>query len=270
MLKFDCYFSTDVGKVRKNNEDNFYLNRNYKRVPEDLTYAKKDMIYSGGVFAVCDGMGGEEHGEKASLLAVETLKEFEENDVNKTIDEYINMANKKICNLITENNGARSGTTIALIYIKDGYANCCNIGDSRIYLIRNKKIRQLSEDHTRCMQMVKMGILTKKQAMHHRDRHILTQYIGIFPDELIIQAYKSKPIKIQSNDIFLICSDGLTDMLSDDEIVCVFNTDMPAKVYADSLIKAALEKGGKDNVTVGVIKNTGKKEGFFERIWRKK
>lgn len=171
MLKFDCCFSTNVGKVRKNNEDNFYLNGKYKRVPENLTYTKKDLIYRGGVFAVCDGMGGEEHGDKASLLAVETLKEFEEKDINEHINEYVNTANKKICDMIIENNGVRSGTTLVLIYIKDDYANCYNIGDSRLYLIRNKKIRQISEDHTHCMQMIKMGVLTKEQAMNHKDRH---------------------------------------------------------------------------------------------------
>ncbi|MBQ8540533.1 MAG: serine/threonine-protein phosphatase [Clostridia bacterium] len=269
MLKFDCCFSTDVGKVRKNNEDNFYLNGNYKRVPEDLTYTKRDLIYRGGVFAVCDGMGGEEHGEKASLFAVETLKEFDEKDINEHIDEYVNTANKKICDLITENNGTRSGTTLALVYIKDGYTNCYNIGDSRIYLIRNKKIQQISEDHTRCMQMIKMGVLTKEQAMSHRDRHVLTQHIGIFPDELIIQAYNAEPIKIQDNDIFLLCSDGLTDMLSDDEIVHILSPNMSAQGYAEELIRAALSKGGKDNITVGIVKNIGKKESFFKRIWRK-
>lgn len=266
MLKFDCCFSTDVGKVRKNNEDNFYLNGNYKRVPEDLTYTKRDLIYRGGVFAVCDGMGGEEHGEKASLFAVETLKEFEEKDINKAIDEYVDTANKKICDLITENNGTRSGTTLALIYIKDGYANCYNIGDSRIYLIRKNKIQQISEDHTQCMQMIRLGVLTKEQAMKHKDRHVLTQHMGIFPDELIIQAHKAEPIKIQNNDILLLCSDGLTDMLSDDEILQILNTEMSADEYTKSLINAALSKGGKDNVTVGIIKNVNKTEGIVKQI----
>lgn len=269
MLKFDCCFTTDVGKIRKNNEDNFYLNGNYKMVPEDLTYTKKDLVYRGGIFAVCDGMGGEEYGEKASLFAVETLKEFKEKDINKNIDKYVNVANGKICDLISENNGIRSGTTLALVYIKDGYVNCYNIGDSRVYLIRKKKIQQISEDHTRCMQMIKMGVLTKEQAMNHRDRHVLTQHMGIFPDELIIQAYKATPIKIESNDVILLCSDGLTDMLSDVEIEQIINNEISAQACAGTLIKAALERGGKDNVTVGVIKNIGCKEGILKRIWRK-
>ena len=270
MMRLGCCFLTDVGKLRKNNEDNFYCNGNYKENPDDLVYEKIDLIYGGGIFAVCDGMGGEEYGEKASLLAVETLKEFEETDINKTIDEYVNAANEKICDLITENNGTRSGTTLALVYIKDGYANCYNIGDSRIYLIRNKKIQQISEDHTRSMQMIKMGILTKEQAMNHKDRHVLTQHMGIFPDELIIQAYKSEPIKIKNKDVILLCSDGLTDMVSDDEIINIICNDMSSEESAELLIKAALENGGKDNVTVGVIKNIEEKENFFKKIWRKR
>ncbi len=268
MLKFECCFSTDVGNVRKNNEDNFYLNGAYKRAAEDLNYKKEDFIYGTGVFAVCDGMGGEEHGEKASLFAVETLKEFEERDMNEAINEYINTANEKICDLITENNGTRSGTTLALIYMKDGYANCYNIGDSRIYLIRDKGMMQISEDHTRCNQMIKMGILTKEQALTHKDRHVLTQHMGIFPDELIIQAHKAGPMKLQNGDMFLICSDGLTDMLSDTEITRHLSLSRSAKDCTDALVNAALKKGGKDNVTVGVIKCIGKKEGFLKRIWR--
>lgn len=269
MLKFDCCFTTDVGKVRKNNEDNFYLNGSYKRAPEDLKYEKRDFVYRGGLFAVCDGMGGEEYGEKASLFAVETLKEWQSKDFNKTVNEYVSVANRMICDLIKENNGTRSGTTLGLIYINDNKAVCYNIGDSRVYLFRKGKLTQLSEDHTRIAQMIKMGIISAEQAKNHRDKHVLTQHLGIFPDEMIIQAYSSEQIEVHSNDIFLLCSDGLTDMISDDEIETVFKKDASAKQYVDILINNALLKGGKDNITVGVIKNIGKKEGFFKRIWRK-
>ena len=266
MLKLDCCFSTDVGKVRKNNEDNFYLNGTYKRVPEELRYTKNDLVYKGGTFAVCDGMGGEEYGEKAALKAVETLKEFE--NIDQNIDQYVYTANKKICDMIIENNGVRSGTTLALTHIKDGYAYCYNIGDSRIYCIRNKKIQQISEDHTKCMQMIKMGMLTKEEAATHKDRHVITQYMGIFPEELIIQAHKASPIEVQDGDIILMCSDGLTDMLTDDEIVRTVNPKSAANEMVDALIKKALEKGGHDNVTVGIIKAIDKKESFFKWIWR--
>ncbi len=270
MLKFESLFITDLGKVRKNNEDNFYLNGAYKRVPEDLTYEKTDLLYKEGVFAVCDGMGGEEHGERASLFAVETLKEFKEKNIDDVIGEYIDKANKKICDLINENNGTRSGTTLALLHIKNDLAITYNIGDSRIYLYRNGKLTQLSEDHTRINQMVKMGVITKEQASTHKDRHILTQHLGIFPDELIIQAYKSELISIKNDDIFLLCSDGLTDMLSDAEIENILKNSSSNKNCHKILKDAALAKGGKDNVTIGIVKVIGKKQGLFTKLWRKK
>ena len=120
MLKFDCYFTTDVGKVRKNNEDNFYINGTYKRATDETRFSKGDFIYRGGLFAVCDGMGGEEYGEKASLFAVEILKNFQNKDFNNLANEYIDSANSRICEMIEENGGTRSGTTLALLYIDEG------------------------------------------------------------------------------------------------------------------------------------------------------
>lgn len=270
MFKFDCFFATNVGKVRKNNEDNFYFNGLYKRAPEETHFSKKDLVYHGGLFAVCDGMGGEEYGEKASLFAVESLKEFQNKDFNKYVNEYIEKANKRICDLIEENNGTRSGTTLALIYINNGRFVSYNIGDSRVYLFRNGKLTQISKDHTRVSQMIKMGVMTKEQASTHKDRHVLTQHLGIFPDELIIQAYKSPESEIINNDLYLLCSDGLTDMLQDSEIESILKKEASAKEYVETLIKAALENGGKDNVTVGIIKNIGKKEKFLDKIFRRK
>lgn len=269
MFKFDSSFVTDVGKVRKNNEDNFYLNGVYKRVPEDLTYEKTELLYGDGVFAVCDGMGGEEYGEKASLLAVETLKEFQNKDIDDVVDHYIETVNTKICDFINENNGTRSGTTLALLHIKNGLAISYNIGDSRVYLYRKGRLFQLSEDHTQTNQMIKMGILTKEKASLHKDRHVLTQHLGIFPDELIIQAYKSDIISIKNNDIFLLCSDGLTDMLSDVEIESLLKNNALNKNCYKILKDAALAKGGKDNITIGIVKVIGKKQGILSDLWGK-
>lgn len=270
MFKFDCCFATNVGKVRKNNEDNFYFNGIYKRAPEETHFMKKDLVYHGGLFAVCDGMGGEEFGEKASLFAVENLKEFQNKDFEKYVNEYIGKANKRICDMIEENNGTRSGTTLALIYINNGKFVSYNIGDSRVYVYRNGKLMQVSEDHTRTAQMIKMGVMTKEQASTHKDRHVLTQHLGIFEDELIIQAYKSEKAEIVNNDMYLLCSDGLTDMLQDSEIENILKKELTAKEYVEMLINAALENGGKDNVTVGIIKNIGKKEKFLDKIFRRK
>ena len=269
MLKFDCFFTTDVGKCRKNNEDNFYLNGNYKRVLENIKYEKKDFLYNSGLFAVCDGMGGEEFGEKAALCAVETLKEYQSQDFNNCADEYINKANEKVCKMIEENNGVRSGSTLALVYISDNQAVCYNVGDSRVYLLRNKTLTQISQDHTQGAQMVRMGVLTSEQALKHKSRHILTQHLGIFQSELAIKAYISEKIQVLNDDIILLCSDGLTDMLSDKDIYNIlYENKKSAKECANALKEKAILNGGKDNITVGIIKAVDRKPSFFKAFWR--
>ena len=254
---------TDVGRLRKNNEDNCYLNGEYKRTPELTEWNKQDTVYESGIFAVCDGMGGEEFGERASLFAVEILKEYHKKDFEKYASEYVKRVNEKICDFIDENNGVRTGTTLALVYINDDKAICYNIGDSRIYLYRNKKLIKLSEDHTRVSQLVKMKIITEQQAETHPDKHVLTQHLGIFPEEMVIQPYISKVEGIKNDDIFVICSDGLTDMLNDTDIRKYLSKKASAQENAKTLLNAALERGGRDNVTVGVIKYIGIKKRLF-------
>lgn len=263
MLKLDCYFTTDVGRVRNNNEDNFYLNGYYKRAAEDDRYFKKDFIYEGGVFAVCDGMGGEEYGEKAALVAVEALKAYQNKEFSKYADEFLDTANKRICELIEENNGVRSGSTLALLDICNDRAVSYNIGDSRVYLFRNNTLTQISEDHTQLARMIKMGVISKEKAANHKDKHVLTQHLGIFPDELVICPYKSKEIEIKNDDIFLLCSDGLNDMLSDEQIEAVLKNRCKPADYANTLKEMALENGGKDNITIGVIKAITDKKGLL-------
>lgn len=269
MFNYECYFITDVGKVRQNNEDNFYLNGTYKVNTDDLRFEKYDLVKGTGLFAVCDGMGGEEFGEFASLYAVETLGEYQSAVFSEYCDEYIEKANNKICNLIKENNGVRSGTTLALVNIKNGKLKLCNIGDSRIYVFRNGKLIQLSEDHTKIAQMIKMGLITPEEAPNHRYRHAITQHLGIFPEEFIIQPYKGEEINLQINDIFLLCSDGLTDMLTDEEIENILSQDISSKQLSEQLVNMALNNGGKDNVTVGIIKVVEKRN-FLSKLWRRK
>ena len=266
MLKLDCCFITDVGKIRTNNEDNFFICGPYKRTPEELRYRKKDFVYRGGIFAVCDGMGGEEFGEKASLISVEELNNFKEKDFNEYHKKYIDMVNSRICDLRFENNGVKSGTTIALIYIKDEKAISYNIGDSRTYLMRNKKLTQLSEDHTQVAQMLKMGMIKEENVQSYSNRHILTQHLGIPNNELVISPYISDVIDIKRGDIFLLCSDGLTDMIRNDDIKNILNSKMSAEQMAETLVNSALQMGGKDNITVGVIKNAEPKETVWKKV----
>ncbi|MBQ7838659.1 MAG: serine/threonine-protein phosphatase [Clostridia bacterium] len=245
---------THEGRVRENNEDNYFVCGAYKadtslnRLKTEHSELRNNYIY-----AVCDGMGGEEHGEKASLIAVETLNEYW-NGQNFSIAEYVQNANGKICNEIEKNNGTRMGTTLAVLYIEDKKACAYNIGDSRIYIFRNKKLTKLSRDHTQTERLVRMNILTPEAAEKHPERHRLTQNLGIFPEEMIVKPFESDEFETQKNDVFLLCSDGITDMLSDDEITNIISERKTLKRIAELLLIKALDKGGYDNLTFVLLR----------------
>ena len=256
MIEIYCAAGTNVGKVRENNEDNFYVNGYYKKVTATLSEQHKDKNRrKQHLLAVCDGMGGEELGEVAAMIAAKTLVQYQETDIRSTITDYIQEANKLICNEIIKNDGVRIGTTLALLYITAGKAIAYNIGDSRVYLFRNDELMQLSQDHTQVQRLINMGLLEKDAAANHKDRHKLTQHLGIFPDELILEPHVSQEIDLEQNDIFLLCSDGLTDMVSEDDIADILsNKREKTEFLAEMLISKALENGGKDNVTVVLLK----------------
>lgn len=244
---------THVGKIRKNNEDNYFLNGIYKTdCSENIRNDESEDQKARNIYAVCDGVGGEDAGELAALLAVEMLPEYE----SKDILNYIKEANEGICNAIREHNGTRMGTTLALLAIEDRTAEIYNIGDSRIYLFRTGSLQQLSKDHTKVQMMIDAGMLEQCEARNSKQRHIITQHLGIFPQEFIISPYIVRNIPVVAGDIFILCSDGLTDMMDDSEIIKVLTNnadDCPEKIV-NELISGSLDKGGKDNVTVVVVK----------------
>lgn len=246
---------TNGGLVREKNQDNYYLNGVYKddlqRFDEIATDLEPRKFF---LCAVFDGMGGEANGEWASLTAAHILSEYQDCDFSGKADEYISKANAAICQGIVDNNGLRTGSTLAILYIKDGKGYVFNIGDSRVYRIRKEQIETLSYDHTEAMRLVRLGLLPKEQMNSHPGKHRLTQHLGIFEDEMQLEVHKSKKFSVKEDDVFVLCSDGLTDMLTDEEILqTVCETDGELDI-AKALIKKALDNGGSDNVTVVVVK----------------
>lgn len=246
---------TDVGKIRGNNEDNYFVNGKFKENTDTLNEKCEDNKQRQSyVYSVCDGMGGEACGEVASLIAAKSLVKFADKKINACINDYVGYANKLICNEIEKNDGARMGSTVALLYIDDTGAYGYNIGDSRIYLVRDGYIRQLSKDHTQAQSLVDMGFLKPEDMNSHKGKHKLTQHFGIFPDELIIEPYEAEIVSVKQNDIFILCSDGLTDMMDDNEIFSVASETLSPIDMAEKLVDIAVEKGGKDNTTVVVVR----------------
>ena len=245
---------THQGHVRSNNEDNFYLNGQYKH---DVwqNQAALSGTAAGECFlaAVGDGMGGEECGEQASLRAVESLQSCHFEDVYSVAMESVAEANGKICDLMRQNDGKRSGSTLAALYIDSGKAISCNLGDSRVYFFRDGMIKQISTDHKMAAKMVQEGLMTKEEAQNWPGRHQITQYLGIFEEEMVLEPDFSEVIDLESGDIFLLCSDGLTDMVWEEEMTGVLAEQTGPFRQAEELVQLALDSGGRDNVTVIVI-----------------
>lgn len=239
---------SEIGKVRENNEDNYYFN--FKILKEDnegnnkaitMQFENVDNV----ICSIFDGMGGETKGERASYIASSTLKEYVQKNTNKEFvwESYIDIANKKICKEMLPNQ--RMGTTMAAILFSEKYIDICNIGDSRIYSLKNKKLKQISKDHTEANLQEKLNI-----NIGHKAR--LTQHLGIRKEEMVLTPYKNK-YDYNEFDKMLICSDGLTDMISDKEIEKIMSQQIQPREIVDELIKKALEKGGIDNTTVIVL-----------------
>lgn len=253
LLKYAAF--THVGKVRENNEDNFYIDGKWRENTDTLECKTNGEVEGNLTASVCDGMGGEECGEVASLLAVETMNEMIQiypGLFHFHAAEYLNLANERICDYMRLV-GRRVGTTFTALEFYNGTMIAQNVGDSRIYMFRDGELRQLSCDHTVAEQMVRTGILTKEEAADHPKKHQLTQHLGIFPEEMMIEPCEVEFSFVLPGEKYLLCSDGLTDMLSDEEISDIMSQNKSVEMIVDDLVSKALDKGGKDNTTVIVI-----------------
>ena len=250
-----AYARSNVGKKRDNNEDNFYLSGVTVDSADDITanYKASDAIAT----AVFDGMGGEAAGEKASQIAAvtfgEKLSEIMNSDFSPSVlTSTIESANEKVCGEIR-----KIGKIMGCTFVSFGFSNnkihIANVGDSRAYLLRGSELHCVSNDHTLAQSMVEAGVISYEESQTIKQKHMLTQYIGISPDEMLIEPYFNT-FDAKENDVVLLCSDGLTDMVSDSEIQSVLKQRASVEQLANMLVEKALVNGGKDNVTVIVAK----------------
>lgn len=243
-----------MGNVRKNNEDAFFLNGFYlplEQMDEGGAYTA-DASTPHQVYAVCDGMGGEAAGEMASFTMAASLSGLMESivpgkSVRTEINKVVQEANHTVCTL---NKGA--GCTLALLCLHEGKATVAWLGDSRIYLLQEEKLFRLSEDHTQSQRLLNMGVLDKAEAKKHAMRHVLTRYIGMDMADLLLQPSYGEELMLKKSDVFLLCSDGLFDMVEEEHFAAYLSQE-PARAAA-SLVEAALAAGGKDNVTAMVVR----------------
>lgn len=252
---------THTGLVRTKNQDNFYLDgilpsENLADNRYQFNVSKDSPEH---IFAVCDGMGGLASGEKASFAAVTLLKKIHkwitENNKKKDIqvlikcfESYVRKTNEYIFNMSLES-GSRMGTTFACLLVYEKKAVALNLGDSRVYIIRNGEMKQLSYDHNEAERLVRLGVLSRDSARSHKSRHLLSRHFGISPDEGIIEAEISDIIDMEQGDLFLLCSDGLTSMLEDNHIRDIITHKKGLGNACCELVEEALKKGGTDNIT---------------------
>ena len=234
------YSITDVGQKRQ--------------VNQDYVYASEEPVGNlPNLFVVADGMGGHNAGDFASSFAVQTLVHTIQEDENqnpiKIIRNAVEEANRKVLEeskLHVEMSGM--GTTMVLVTIIDDYAYVANVGDSRLYLIEDQ-ILQITKDHSLVQEMVRRGLITKEEAREHPDKNIITRVLGIGP-EVEVDFFD---IHLKDNSTLLLCSDGLSNMVSDEDIWRIINTSRELKEAGMRLVSLANENGGKDNIAVVLV-----------------
>jgi protein phosphatase len=237
---------SEIGHARENNEDKFDF---YEPDEEPLLAAR------GSVYLVCDGMGGHNAGQIASELAAKqflhayyhlggTAQEAARHAILQAHHYIAEMASK-----IPSRYGM--GTTLTALILKQDEGILAHVGDSRCYRLREGVFEQLSRDHTLVARLVDQGIITPEQAKYHPQRNVIRQAVGV--------ADPSEPLEpdietfaLQAGDLYLLCSDGLTDMVDDAEIEAILRDEPPTRA-AWRLVDRALANGGRDNITVVLV-----------------
>jgi PPM family protein phosphatase len=266
VLRLRSFGLTDAGKVRDHNEDQFLIASMVKSLQVQSTSLPQPALQQspdrGFVFIVADGMGGHEAGERASALAVSSVEGFVlrafqwftqltrdgEKQILRDFRDALEKANNHVLADAAEHpEVAGMGTTLTLAYAFGAELFVAHVGDSRCYLHRDAVLHRLTRDHTFVEEAVRSGMLSPQQAATHRWRHAITNAIGGQSKEVNVELHK---LGLTAADRLLLCSDGLTNMVSDEEIAGVLATATDPEPACRNLVGLANEAGGKDNITV--------------------
>jgi len=247
-LSLEVAAKTDPGCVRKKNEDSFGYDTSH------------------GIFVVCDGMGGQAAGEVASHIGVETVLEHFRNSPGPTaaaapaqremedseeLIDAVRSANQRILRAAV-NKPARfgMGSTVVAVLVRDDLAHIAHVGDSRVYLLRDNQIRQLTQDHSLVMEQVRRGLLTREEAENSRMQNIITRALGTEQTVRVDQ----QELELAAGDVLLLTSDGLTRHIKDPQILSLISSGADLQAACDALIEAARRAGGEDNITCLLVK----------------
>ena len=247
MVELDIGRRTDIGRRREHNEDCLAIYHH----PE----LQEEIDSRGTLLIVADGMGGYAAGEVASRTAVEAVLNAYYGDLSGGMTESLTRAVRQANRAVLEEanrdaDHAGMGTTLALAVVWSGQLAVANVGDSRVYLIRDGRIAQISRDHSWIAELLAVGKITPEEARHHPMRNVVTRSLGGRP-ELDIEVYP--PLKLRRGDIALVCSDGLWGMVSAEQMLQIVESHS-AQAGADALVATANEAGGHDNITAIVCR----------------
>jgi serine/threonine protein phosphatase PrpC len=246
MLTLEFASLSDRGKVRLNNED---------ACGHIVPGTPVELAEKGAVFVVADGMGGHRGGEIASRIAVRTILAFYSADGEQDRSQALAFAFREANKTIIEESVADSalfgmGTTCTALALHAGRAFFAHVGDSRGYMLRGGVIRQVTNDHSIVGEMVRSGIISDEDARHHPKRNVITRSLGAQEDTAA--DVPTSPLSIQAGDVFMLCSDGLTTYLSDQDIAAILSEYRPEEACR-KMVGLANEAGGRDNITVQVV-----------------
>ena len=269
-LAVTAFGMTDPGKVRTSNEDQFLIAELSKRMqvwqtslPEPKLQVGEDRAH---LFLVADGMGGHSAGERASTIAVAAIEQFTLNTfrwffasdspgAQKVLAQFqsaLSLADAQIVEEAAENPELHGmGTTLTMAFQLGAQLCIVHVGDSRAYMYRDGQLHQLTQDHTLVAEMVRSGAIQQEQVANHHLRHVITNVVGGPNPGVKVEA---RAFQVQAGDLLLLCSDGLTEMVTNEMIIATLDQDTAPEASARALVAQANDNGGRDNITVVIVR----------------
>jgi serine/threonine protein phosphatase PrpC len=248
----EAFGKTDIGRVRPHNEDTFSIADLTTDQPHPVSAMARYAVGARGVLvAVSDGMGGAAAGEVASALVVESLRDYlddecREADILASIKCAVEETNREVWQAASDAGRKGMGATLTAVVIHRALAHIAQVGDSRAYLIRGRRISRITKDQSYVEFLIDAGMITREEAENSPYKNVILQAMGVRPE---VQIGLGR-LAMRRGDTFLLCSDGLWDKVHDDEMLTIVTGAPSFEEACDRLIALANERGGEDNITV--------------------
>jgi PPM family protein phosphatase len=257
-VEMHVFALTDVGRARDTNEDAFAVMdlASGRQIEAQAADSAIDVQDRGVLLALSDGMGGHEAGEVASALVLESLqaslRDATAGPIHEQLEQGVHLANRNVKSAAQDRSRHRMGATLTAVLVHGGEAYIAEVGDSRAYLLRNGRLRQITRDQSLVQMLIDQGVLSAEQARRSNGRNVILQAVGLLDDVRVAIAR----LELRREDRFLLCSDGVTNAVTDDELRQILMNSEP-RAACETMIALANDRGGDDNETAIVADVTG-------------